>query len=66
MLIYRGIKKLMDTQLLFTGATGFVGKLVSEQVVRHGMAVKIAFCMFGEVSSCTEPFVVGEINGAAV
>ena len=54
----------MIPRLLITGATGFIGKAVCEQAVRHGLAVKGALCIHGEVPSCIEPFVVGEINVA--
>lgn len=56
----------MRLRVLVTGATGFVGKAVCEQAVRHGLAVKGAFRIDGEVPSCIEPFVVGEINGSTV
>jgi nucleoside-diphosphate-sugar epimerase len=54
----------MIPRLLITGATGFVGKAVCEQAVRHGLAVKGALRIHGEVPNCIEPFVVGEINVA--
>jgi hypothetical protein len=54
----------MISRLLITGATGFVGKSVCEQAVRHGLAVKGALRIHGEGPSCIEPFVVGEINVA--
>ena len=52
----------MTPQLLITGATGFVGKAMCKQAVRHGLAVKGALRIRGEILSCIEPFVVGEIN----
>ena len=54
----------MTPQLLITGVTGFVGKAVCEQAARHGFAVKGALRIRGEMLSCIEPFVVGEINVA--
>jgi nucleoside-diphosphate-sugar epimerase len=54
----------MTPCLLVTGATGFVGKAVCEQAVRHGIAVNGALRIRGEMPSCIEPFVVGEINVA--
>jgi len=57
-------ERFMTPQLLITGATGFVGKAVGEQAMRHGLAVKGALRIRGEVPSCIEPLVVGEINVA--
>ena len=54
----------MIPRLLVTGATGFVGKAVCEQAVRHGLAVKGALRIHGEVPGCIESFVVGDINNA--
>lgn len=54
----------MTPRLLVTGAAGFVGKTVCEQAARHGLAVNGALRISGEVPNCSEPFVVGEINGA--
>ena len=55
---------LMSLRVLVTGASGFIGKAMCEQSVRHGFAVNGALRIPGEVPSCIEPFVVGEINAA--
>lgn len=53
----------MAIRLLITGATGLVGKAVSEQAAHHSLSVIGALRVSVEVPSCIEPFVVGEING---
>ena len=53
----------MTKQLLITGASGFVGKAVCEQAVDQGLFVKGVLRLRGEVASCIESLVVGEING---
>ena len=53
----------MTKRLLITGTTGFVGKAVCKQAVRYGLSVKGALHISGEVPSCIESLVVGEING---
>jgi len=49
-------------RLLITGVTGFVGKALCKLAVHHGFVVNGAQRTRSEVSSCIEPFVVGEIN----
>jgi len=53
----------MTRHILITGATGFVGKAACEHAVHHGLSVKGALRIRGQVPSCIEPLVVGEING---
>ncbi len=53
----------MNRRILITGANGFVGKAVCEQVLHHGHSVRCALRTRTEVPNRIEPFFVREING---
>ena len=54
----------MKPHLLITGASGFVGKALSEKALQQGLAVKAALRIREDLPKYIETFVVGEINEA--